>query len=151
MNWLTRIPFIKGLLREESIKAFRLAQKDILETMRDDLDAQAEELAQKKLQDLLAPVNMGLVVTLDKHNGMVYIGGEKTDDTRLANLKSECEALVKFDLWNVLIETPKRLAEKAMFQDDGVVENQLLKGRAILYTLDTQKKVIEVLRSYGKK
>lgn len=153
-SWILNLSFIKEALKESErqggIKAFPLAQKDVLETMRDDLDAQAEELAKKKVNDLFSNADILSIVTLDKRNGVVFIGGERTDDVRLSNLRSEAEFFVQSELWKLLQETPKRLAEKAMFVDDGKIENQLLKGRAILYTLDAQKNIVDVFHSLKK-
>ena len=88
---------------------------------------------------------------MDKARGFVYIGGEKVDEGRLLVLKSEAEAFKAMDLYKLMYETPKRLAEKAMFTDDGKLESQLLKGRAILYTLDTQKTILDTFMSVRKK
>ena len=62
------------------------------------------------------------------------------------NLKSEAEAFSQFDLWKVLHDTPQSIAQKAMFMDDGTIENQLLKGRCILYMLDLQKNLVNLLK-----
>ena len=142
---------LEAARRQGEIDAFAAAQKDVLETMADDLDDRANILAEKKLHDLLVPVDMQSIVTLDKLKGIVYIGGEKADASMLANLKAEADFFAQSNLWKVMYETPKRLAEKAMFVDDGELENQLLKGRAILYMLDAQKNIIETFRSYTQK
>lgn len=150
---ILRVWFIKDALKEAErqggIKAFPLAQKDILETMRDDLDKQAVEIAKQKLGDLLSPVDLQKIVTLDKTNKICYIGAERADEGRLANLKAEAEFLTKSDLWGLLHETPKELAQRAMFVEGGL-EN-LQKGRSILYTLSTQQNIIEVFRSFQAK
>lgn len=136
-------------LKEGKIKAFGDAQKDILETMADDLDKRAEELAKEKLSKLLSVVDERMIITFSDREKAVYIGGIKiTDPGRLANMKAEAIAIESMDLWKVIHETPKKLAEKAMFVDDGVLENQLLKGRATLFMLDTQKRILSTLKSY---
>ena len=138
-DWILSLPFAQTALEEArragGIAAFPLAQKDILETMRDDLDKQADELAEQKLAALLSVMDITQIVSLTKTR-KVMIGGELADDVKLNNLKSEAEFLLSSELWKVLYETPKALAEKAMFVDDGILENQLLKGRAILFTLE---------------
>ena len=150
-NFILGLAFIEKAIeeaeRQGGIKAFPLAQKDILETMRDDLDKQAEELAKKKLNDLLSNCDLKSIVSVDKQRGLVYVGGEKTDEARLLNLKSEAMGLESMEIWKLLYETPKKLAERALFNDDGKLENQLLKGRAILYTLDTQKTILDTFKS----
>ena len=152
-NWVLRFKFVDGVLqdayRQGGISAFPLAQKDILETMRDDLDKQAEELAKKKLNDLLANVDLTAIASITQQ-GVIYIGGVHPDDGRLSNLKSEAEFLIQSDIWRLLQETPKMLAEKAMFVA-GESLDDLKKGRSILYTLASQKKIVDLLKSYQPK
>ena len=159
-RWILNLGFVRSYVQDQikgaeiffHQKNFALAQKDVLETMRDDIDKQAEELAKKKLNDLLSPSDMKAIVSYNPQQGTIFIGGERADDGRLANLKSEAEYIEKTDLWHLLYETPKRLAERAMFNDDGKLENQLLKGRAILYALDTQKTILDTFKKViGKK
>lgn len=133
--------------RQGGIDSFAAAQKDVLETMRDDLDKQANELADKKLAELLSLIDTSMIVSADSRTKQLLIGGEKVDDSRLVNLKSEAEFLVASDLWKLLYETPKALAEQAMFVNDGDLPTQLLKGRAILFTLATQKKIVDIFKS----
>lgn len=135
----------------ERTKGFALAQRDILETMTDDLDEKAEELAKIKLTNLLSNVDLTKVVTVDRLKGLLYIDGNRPDDVRMANLKAEAEFILNSDIWTLLCETPKELAQKAMFRDDGKIETQLLKGRAILYTLDSQKIILNTFISYQQK
>lgn len=149
IKWLSTLPLLKEIYRQGSIDSFGLAQKDILETMHDDLDKRAEAVAKEKLAKLLSIVDERMIISFSERTKSVYIGGEKIDDPgRLQNLKSEADMLLASDIWKLIIETPKKLAEKAMFEDDGKLENLLLKGRAILYTLDTQKRILATLKSY---
>lgn len=158
LNLLYKVPFIKISIdlalsearKQGGVEAFPLAQKDILETMRDDLDKQAGELAQKKLRDLLMPINMDMVVTLNRQRGLVYIGGELADDARLANLKSEAEFLLQSDLWKVIYESLNNIAQKTMFVSSEGLDD-MKKGKSILFTLDTQKNMLETFKSYQKK
>ncbi len=151
IKWLCTLPFLKEIYRQGGIDSFHLAHKDIRETMRDDLDKQAEILAKKKLEDLLSVVDERKIITFNEREKSVYIGGLRATAEQLTNLKQEAEAITQFDLWNVLNESPKKLAQNAMFIDDGVLPNQLLKGRAILYTLDTQNRILTILKSYSPK
>lgn len=140
---------IKTFFKDLAMDSFRKAHSDILETMRDDLDVKAEELAKEKLARLLSPVNLDKIVTIDKTRGFVFIGGEKVDEKRLANLKAEAEAIKEFDLWHLMYETPKELAQKAMFvSGEGLADLQ--KGKSILYTLSTQKNILDIFLSYKK-
>jgi len=103
-----------------------------------------EELAQQKLESLLSVIDTKKIISVDKA-GIVYIGGVQQDKVVLQNLKQEAEMLLASDLWKILYHTPNALAQKAMFKDEGILENQLIKGRAMLYLLDTQLKVLTTL------
>ncbi len=133
-------------LAEASSRAMAMAQRDMLETMEDDLEKRAQIIADRKVKDLYVPIKMDSVITMTK-NGVIYINGTQADDAMLANLKSEAEAITQFNLFKILQETPRALAERAMFLEDGNIEAQLLKGRAVIYMLDSQKRVIELLKN----
>lgn len=150
IKFLLKLPLFKEVYRQGGIDSFALAQKDILETMRDDLDKQAEELAKKKLNDLLSVVDVNKIVTLDKTHGIVYIGGVKAEAGRLANLKAEAEFILESDLWHLIHETPKELASRAMFVN-GETLADLQKGKSMLYTLSTQKNIVDTLKSFTPK
>ncbi len=136
--------------QEERITAFSLAQKDILETMQDDLDKKAEELAKIKLSELLSPVDLNKIVTWDKTKGFVYIGGQRIEENRLASLKSEAEYFLGSELWQLIFETPKELAQRSMFVS-GESLADLQKGKSILYTLASQRNIIDVFKLYVAK
>lgn len=98
----------------------------------------------KELNNLLSVVDTKLIVS--KHKGVLYIGGEKADQARLANLKAEAQFLQESDLWKIINETVKTLAERAMFVEGDSLEF-LQKGRSMLYLLDTQKKIVETFKN----
>lgn len=149
-RWVLNLPFVTKAIREAEIQAFPKAQKDILETMNDEVDKKAEELAQVKLASLLSNVDLSKLFTMDKKTGLFYIGGKTADDRRLSNLKNEAEFLLQSDLWQVMYETTKELASRQMFvAGESLADMQ--KGKSILYTLDSQKKLVEKLGSYIKK
>lgn len=154
-NWILNLKFVKEALTEAErnggIKAFPLAQKDVLETMRDDLDKQAKEMAKTLLNELLSPVDANKIVTLDKDRGIVFIGGTRADEIRLSNLKAEAEFFLQSDLWHLLYETPKELASRAMFVN-GETLADMQKGKSMLYTLASQRNILETFKGYvGKK
>jgi len=107
-------------------------------------DTNIEELVEERLVKLLSVVDPKKIISVDKA-GIVYIGGVQQDKVMLQNLKQEAEMLLASDLWKILFSTPNALAQKAMFKDEGILENQLIKGRAMLYLLDTQKNILETL------
>jgi hypothetical protein len=135
--------------RKEKIyqKAFADARKDLEETNIYDVDEKSKELCKQKLNDLLSNVEMHKIVSLDKTKGILFIGGVKADEGRLANLKAEAEFLDKSDIWQLMQETPKELAQRAMFVEGESLDN-MKKGRSILYTLSTQKNILDILKSY---
>jgi hypothetical protein len=145
-RFILNLGFVKRAIKEAEIAAFPKAQKDVLETMQDDLDEKAERLSKEKLNDLLSNVALNRIVTMDKQKGILFIGGQKVEEGRLSNLKAEAEFFVQSDLWHLIYETPKELAQRAMFVA-GENLDDMKKGRSILYTLSTQKNIIDVLKS----
>ena len=148
-NFVWNLDIVKTVrdnaVRSASMDAYSKAHADILETMADDLDAKAEALAEQKLSQLLSIVDKTKIVTQDRA-GRVFIGGSLADENLLNNLKSEADFLVESELWKLIHETPKQLAQLALFKDDGKSEIVHTKGRAILFTLDVQKKLVDKFR-----
>ncbi len=105
---------------------------------------------QHALNGLLSNCDLHKIVTFDERTKRIYIGGEAADAGKLANLKAEADFLMQTDLWALLTETPRALAERAMFVQ-GETLDDLKKGRTILYTIATQKKIVETLASYAPK
>ncbi len=130
-------------------KAFKDAQADLKETHIEDTDKKAVELAEKKLSEMLSVVDMNKVISSNK-NGFIYLGTERASDIQLQNLKAEAEFLKNSSIWGIIHETPKELAQRAMFVAGDSLDD-MKKGRSILYTLDSQKKVIDMLLLYNKK
>ncbi len=105
-----------------------------------------EDRVELRLIELLSPIDPRKVITFDDKSKQIFIGGVAAEPAQLKNLKSEADALVEFGLFDLLYHTPKALAEKALFKE-GDSLTQLQKGRTMLYTLDTQKKIVDTLRS----
>lgn len=152
-QWILKTFFSKEL-EEATINgskdAFHKAHADIMETMKDDTDKKAKELADRMLANLLTPVDMNKIVMVDKTKGIVYVGENRIDDNRLANLKAEAEFFEASDLWHLIQETPKELAHKAMFVAGDSIDD-MKKGRSILYTLSSQKNMLDLFKSYVAK
>jgi len=161
-NWIVNLRFVReyysGTTFEEKFtteekiyqKAFADALNDLKETNVYDTEKKAEELANKKLNDLLSNVDLNKIVTLDKQRGIVYIGGEKVDEGRLGNLKAEAEFFLQSDLWQLIHETPKELAQRQMFVN-GETLADLQKGKSILYVLSVQKNIVETVKGFIKR
>ncbi len=145
-KWVLTRPWVR---QEMYSRIFKAAQKDLEETQQYDMNSKAEELAIIKLNALLAPVDLHKIVTLDKIHGIVYIGGVRADQGRLANLQAEAKYLLESDLWALLYHTPNELAHRAMFVNSESLDD-LKKGKSILYTTSTQKNILETLLSYAQ-
>lgn len=111
------------------------------------VDYEAE--IEKRLNDMLSNVDLNSVITYDKVKGMVFIGGERIEPARLNNLRSEAEFLLNSEIWSLIYETPKELAQRAMFVDSQSLDD-MKKGKSILFTLATQKKILDVLKAVKK-
>ena len=149
-NWILKTFFKKEmdkLFRDASIDAFSKAVADLEETSDFKVEERAKEMSEQKLNDMLSPVDLRKIVTLDKQRGIIFIGGEKVEDGRLSNLKAEAEFLMNSDIWTLLSETPKELASRSMFVN-GETLADLQKGKSILYMLSTQRNIIETFKAY---
>ena len=147
INFLKQLPLFKEVYRQGGIDSFHLAHKDIMETMKDDLDKQAKELAEKKVSEMMSIVDWRKVATFSERQGLIYIGGIKCEAPQILALKAEAEQLKASEIWKLLYETPNALAQKTMFETGGDVD-AFLKGRAMIYHLDSQKKIIDLFCSY---
>lgn len=144
------LPFVQDYVSAMRVEAFVNAQRDILETMNDDIGKRSDELADAKLQALLSVVDYKKVVTIDKQRGIVFVGTDKLSPEKLANIKAEAEFFASSELWQLIHESPKASAEKAMFIS-GESMDDMKKGRSVLYTLSQQKNILELFRGYDPK
>lgn len=127
---------------------FKVARKNFekdIEILRLTQQKPPENDLSQRLNDLLSNVDLHKIVTFDKTNRLIYIGGKQVEPGRLASLKAEAESLIQMEIWALLQETPKELAMRSMFIEGDSLEN-MKKGRSILYTLSTQKNIIDVLK-----
>lgn len=154
-QWILKMQFVKDSFeslfaeRKEEIyrQSFQDSLKDLEETNLYNTEERAKEMSEKSLNDLLSPVDLTKIVTLDKARGIVYIGGVKADPGRLNNLKNEAEFLMKTDLWGILYENPKELASRSMFVS-GETLADMQKGKSILYMLSTQDNILQTFKGY---
>lgn len=147
VKWLSAKPFFKEIYRLGGVDSFYLAHKDIWETMKDDVEKMADDRLHDKLVQLLTVVDDRAVVTFNQKAGAIYIGAERAEPARLQSLKAEADYFLASDMWKIMYESPKELAQRAMFLA-GESLDDMRKGRAILYTLETQKKILETLAAY---
>lgn len=136
--------FADGLTRGLSMER---ANQELMRARFPEPSIDVEGAVDKRMNELLSPIDHKRIVTLDSKAGAIYIGGNRADEGRLLNLKQEAEALERFDLWGIIHETPKELAQRAMFVAGDSIE-EMRKGRAMLYTLDTQRRILDTFKSY---
>lgn len=141
--------YLKFQLDKERADIMIAAQKDLRLTMIDDTEARAKEIANEKLAAMLSIFDPKHIVTFSERTRQVYIGGEIADAARLGNLKAEAQMITDTNLWQILHETPKKLAQKALFEDDGDSKVVHTKGRAMLYLLSTQENIMSVFLNYN--
>src|SRR3990167_4581291 len=103
----------------------------------------------RELNSLLSNVDLTKIIAKDPR-GLILIGGEHATNGRLTNLKAEAEFLLQTELWSLLYETPKELAQRAMFITSESLDD-IKKGKSILYTLSIQKNILDLLKAYVPK
>lgn len=130
--------------------AFVKARADLEEMMIETDKEKIEELANAKLASLLSIVDMSKLVKIDKIKKVVYIGDEVADAIKLSNLKAEAEFMTQSELFKLIHNTPKELAQRAMFVE-GKDLADMQKGKSILYTLSNQQNIIDIFLSYNPK
>ncbi len=153
-KWLLKSKWVQDYLIEKekdfATRLFKHAREDVLEQIDTDIDERAKELMEERLMKLLSSVDYGQVVKIDKVNKFILIGDKRVEDGTLANLKSEAEFIMQSHIWKLLSETPKELAQQALFKVSESLDD-LKKGKSILYTLDAQQNIINIFKGYVKK
>lgn len=141
--------FVKDFVQLDREKvyrdAFKHAYDDLKETNMEDIDGKAEAKAIAKLDAMLSNVDLTSVVKLSQ-TGIISIGERQPDKQELLNLKSEAEMIASTNLWKYLVNSPKELAQRAMFRDGDSIDN-FKKGRSMLYLLSTQENIVGIFKS----
>lgn len=110
-----------------------------------------KESVEEAVSKLLGFVDEKSIIRYDKDKGIIFIGGERADDNRLANLKSEAEFLLQSDLWkNILTGTVTHIAHETMFVKSTTFDD-MKSGKMMLFNLSTIKNILTILSSYQKK
>lgn len=104
-----------------------------------------QEEVHKKLVEMLGFIDYKSVITVSKE-GFLFIGKERIDESRLANLRSEAEFLEKSDIWKLLNETMRYSAYEMMFTKSKSIDD-LMSGKMWIYHISTQQKILEMLKS----
>lgn len=142
--------FVEEVRKEERLKAFTFAREDLKETVKEETKDRVEEIAMDRLNSMLSNVDLHKVVSFNKQMGVIHINGKRVEEGRLSNLKAEAEFFMLSDLWALLYETPKELAQRQMFVSSESLDD-IKAGKSILYTLSTQKNIIDLFKSYAPK
>ncbi len=150
-NW-TWVQFeVKEAIKREEInyatRLFKNAVDDVQAGFEGDVKVEAKVMAEKMLVDLLSPIDPKHIVSIDKRGGLIYFGTDKADPAQLKNLQAEAAFLLESQIWRLIHETPKELAQKAMFVEGDSLDT-LKKGRSMLYTLQTQKNIVDIFAGY---
>ncbi len=149
IEWLCTLPLLKEIYRQGGIDSFTHAHRDIMTTMEDDIEKMVSDRIMDKMAELLTVIDERHIISFSDKTKSVYVGGVKADEGQLRNLKAEAEYLLDSSIWKVLHETPKELAQRAMFvAGESIADMQ--KGRTILYTLSTQKRILDMLCAYSQ-
>lgn len=151
-RFILNLGFVKKEIEDAKNYGFEADQLGIIKRFEMAKMREVDALADKKLNALLSPVDLTQIVTLEKtpQGGILSIGGEKADASKLANLRAEAEFITASEIWKLLQETPKELAHRAMFIQSESLDD-LKKGKSILYTLSVQQNIVDVLKSFDKK
>jgi hypothetical protein len=89
---------------------------------------------------LSKPVNLEQIITVEK-TGQILLDGKILTPSELIALQQEIRAFQNFRLKNVLLNTPKALAEIRMFRDSRTWDD-MLAGKLTLYTVDLQEQIM---------
>lgn len=91
----------------------------------------------------------GMVITDDVlvvNNKKLYLGGQLIAEHEVKSLISEVKALERMRIWSILNETPKQEALDRGWNKSTSID-ELNAGKTIFYTLDTQKKILNIIKS----
>lgn len=110
------------------------------------IEQRVEELANEKLNKLLSIVDEKLILVITPE-GKVKVGGVDATPQLKANLKSEAEFFSESDLWKLINTKISHEAQRIMFVT-GISLKEIEMGRSMLYLLDMQKRIIDVLKTY---
>lgn len=77
-------------------------------------------------------------------DGTIYIGGQKASDVELSSLKQEAKALKEMRLYEIFQSTVGEVARQKMFEQSQDF-NDMLAGKAMLYSLDKLGKIVKAI------
>ena len=98
------------------------------------------------LKSLLNAVVPEQVVRVSKDNKLLVVGQEITPD-EAQSLLAEVQFIEKTRFWEICQNTLKDQAHKQMF-DNAKIYDDIIWGKALLYNLDLQLKIMEIIKNY---
>lgn len=100
------------------------------------------------LKHLLNAVISESVATYTKE-GKLCVGGQEITPDEAQNLVAEIQFIEKTRFWEICQNTIKDQAHKSMFENAKTLDD-LFWGKALLYNLDLQNQVLNIIKSYKK-
>lgn len=143
---ILKMPFIKKAI-EEKAQELQLPNLGIIKRLEHQKLHEVDELAKQALQELLGNVNYKSIITYDKANRSIVVGGIKLEESQILNLKSEAEFFKASELYKILSETKRDLAYKTMFEKSLTFED-MRQGKSMLYDIAMDRNIINILASY---
>jgi len=98
------------------------------------------------LKSLLKTVVVGDIVTLNTKTKEIFIDGNKIDQGEAEAIREEAKYLEKTRIWALIIGSLNDQARERMFEK-AVTIDDLLFGKALLYTLSIQKQIISIFKN----
>lgn len=102
-----------------------------------------QRIANWLLRHLLNAIIVEDVLTVDK--GRIFLGDELITDNERHNLREEIKFIEKTRFWQICQETLKATAQEKMF-NKSVDFDDMKFGKTMLYNLDIQRKLIDILK-----
>lgn len=102
-----------------------------------------QRIANWLLRHLLNAIVIEDVLKIER--GQFIIGGQAMQENERAALREEARFVSKTRLWQIMQETLKATAQEKMFEKS-VDFDDMKFGKTMLYNLDIQQKLIDILR-----
>lgn len=140
-QYILSLPFVRDALNQSFDNGFSIGA---------DVTERVDQLASKKVSDLLGYTDEDLVMTYAEKQGFIFLGGERVEADKCLNLKQEAELILSTDLWKIMVNTIGDQAKKVMFEKSQTYED-MRSGKMMLYNLSLQSKILEMFKNYQKK
>lgn len=129
------------------LTAFKFAREDMEQTKTEETEDRVDELAKKKLSDLLGFVDENYILTHNKEKGLVFLGGERLEPAQILNLKQEAEVIASTALWKIFNNSLGDIAKKTMFEKSESYDD-MKSGKMMLYNLSLMNNILKIFKTY---